>query len=214
MLLNIFVILCIVACAGFMLQEGVFSAAIIFICTVLGGLIAFNFYEPLGDFLRRNVTFLGRYTDFITMMVLFAGSVTALRLISEYVSPMMVQLPDMVHRGGGVIVGAWMGWILAGIVICGLQMLPLHKEFLGYDYRLKNVTSNGFNADRYWLAFVNRISEKVFEKDPPTSFDPRASFVIKYYNQRYGDAGFTSSPGSDSEPETRSRSRGSRRRSN
>src|SRR5690606_634678 len=183
------VILVIVACAGFMLQEGVYSAAIILICTVLGGLTAFNFYAPIADFLGRNLTFLGRYADFITMMLLFAISVTGLRLASEYIAPAMVQLPDMVHRAGGVLMGVWLGWVLAGILLCGMQMLPLHKEFMGYDYRLKKVNANGFNADRYWLAFVQRVSHKVFEKTPSQQFDPTASFVIKYNNRRYTDAG-------------------------
>lgn len=212
MILNILVVLVIVACAGFMLQEGVYSAAIILICTVLGGLIAFNFYEPVSEFIRGNLTFLGRYSDFITMMLLFSGSVTALRLASEYVAPVMVQLPDLIHRGGGIVVGVWLGWVLSGILICGMQMLPLHKKFLGYDYRLKETKANGFNADRYWLAFVHRVGQKVFDKNSPQSFDPNASFVIKYYNLRYSDAGFESLGATEVDADRDARSRGARGR--
>lgn len=186
------VVLLIVGCAAMMMNEGLHSAAIIFVCTVLGGLVAFNYFEPVAGLLERNAPFLDGYGDIIALTVLFAISVTVFRLVTEQLAPTMAEFPDLVHRGGGLVLGAWMGWVVSGIFVCALQTLPLHQGFMGYKYRdLEG--GNAWNADRYWLAFVQRVSEKTFDHDAAkATFDPQSTFPIRYQlYRRVNDEGKT-----------------------
>jgi hypothetical protein len=194
-MLHAVVILLIIACAAVLMNEGVFSAAVIFFCTILGGLIAFNYYEPVAGLLARNLSFLVGYEDIIAILGIFALAVTGLRLVTEQIAPTMVELPDIVHRGGGLIIGAATGWVLSGILICAFQTLPWHQNFWGYDY--KSEKGNGWNSDRYWLAYVHRATGSIFESAPPERFDPGASFTIRYHDfRRRNDQGQVAATGS------------------
>ena len=189
-MLYVLVVFLIVGSAAVMMNEGIYSAAVILICTVLGGLIAFTTFEPAAGLLERTVGLAG-YTDIIALLGIFAISVTVLREITERLAPVMVEFPGMVHRGGGFLVGAWIGWILSGILLCALQTLPLHQNFLGYDYRNFS-KGNAWNADRYWLAFVHRVSRTTLATAPPRVFDPQADFAIRYHRyRRRSDTGET-----------------------
>jgi hypothetical protein len=196
------VVVLMIGCAAVLMNEGVYSAAIILVCTIFGGLIAFNFFEPLAGVLERGIGFLSGYAEMVALMLLFCGSVTALRLITEHLAPTMVEMPDLVHRGGGLVLGAWTGWIIAGMFICALQTLPLHQNFLGYNCR-DTAKGNAWDADRYWLAFVQRCSEKLFDHNPqPRSFDPKSTFSLRYHSyRRVGDEGTVRRAAAGGEPE-------------
>ncbi|MGL5096612.1 MAG: CvpA family protein [Planctomycetia bacterium] len=192
------------ACAAVLMNEGVFTAACVLLCVVFGGLIAFNFFEPVAAFLDGSASFMGGYTDFITLMVLFTIAVTLLRLATEQTATSMIDLPGNVHRIGGFILGAWTGWIMAGILIAAMQTLPLHQNFMGYDYRNLE-KGNGWNADRYWLAFVQRASADLFEPNEGRGFDPRADFVVRYHKyRRLNDDGQSGAGTNDEQPVRRS----------
>lgn len=195
-MLKALIVVSVVGFGAVMMNEGVFSAAVILVCVVAGGLIAFNFFEPVAHLLESNFTFLDGYGDIIAMLGLFAIAVTGLRLVSEQIAPTMVEFPDLVHRMGGFAIGGWIGWIFAGIMVCALQTLPLHRQFLGYRYDagLRDNDDRGdngaWNVDRRWLAYVQRVSQTIFDQNPARSFDPKADFVIRYYRyRRTGDDG-------------------------
>jgi hypothetical protein len=186
------VVVLIIGCAAFMMNEGLHSAAIILVCTIFGGLFAFNFFEPLAAWLESRARFLEGYGDILCLTILFTISVTVLRLVTEQLCPTMAEFPDLVHRGGGLLVGAWLGWVVSGIFIAALQTLPLHQNFMGYDYR-KLEGNSGWNADRYWLAFVHRVSADVFDHEAGRNlFDRDADFAIRYHLfRRVNDEGKT-----------------------
>ena len=177
------VVILVITCAAVLMAEGVFSAAVIFFCTVLGGLVAFNWYEPLATLIETNIPAIEGYGDIIAIVTIFSATVTVLRLASEQLAPEMVEFPDLIHRGGGLVIGVATGWVLSGILICCLQTLPWSQDFWGYNYRDLE-KGNGFNADRAWLAYVHRASGLVFDRGQPTWFDPRASFAILYHDHR------------------------------
>lgn len=185
-MLSALVIMVILLCAAFMFQEGLFSAGIVFFCAVISGLVAFSYFEPLADLIELYMGSFAPYADILSMLGIFSLTVSILRLTTDQLAPTMIELPGVLHHSGGVAFGVLLGWMMAGMLVCALQTLPLHQNFMGYSYR--NLESgNAFNADRHWLAFVDRASRGLFETDPARPFDPRADFIIRYHHFRRTD---------------------------
>ncbi|QDU59893.1 Colicin V production protein [Planctomycetes bacterium Pan216] len=188
-MLYVLVIGLILASAGLLMKEGAQGAAVVLVATIFSGLIAFTTFEPIAALIERSVPAIGAYADAIVILAIFSLCVTGLRLAAEHLSPVMVKLPGMVHQIGGALIGAFNGWILAGIFLCVFQTLPLHQNFWGYQYRNLE-KGNAFNPDRYWLAYVDHASRVIFDRSPAHPFDPAADYLYRYHHyRRYDDSG-------------------------
>src|SRR5262245_63920600 len=74
-------------------SEGLWGAALMFFNVLFGGLIAFNFYEPLAKLLADNVSFLAGFADLLCLFLLFLVATFLLRLTTETLGPAMVRFP-------------------------------------------------------------------------------------------------------------------------
>ncbi len=74
-------------------SEGLWGAALMFFNVVFGGLIAFNFYEPLARLIDSTGIGWG-FSDTLSLLSIFCVSVLLLRMITETLAPAMVRFPS------------------------------------------------------------------------------------------------------------------------
>jgi hypothetical protein len=152
--------------------EGAWGAAAVFLTVVFSGLIAMNFFEPLANYLEvwTGPDWAMRL-DFISLLVLFGGSVFLLRLLAERLVPSFIavesRLYDVCRFGFAVMTG----YVTIAFLLAALHAAPLPREFMGFTPERKNFF--GMTApDREWLGLVQYISEKsMHSSDDDRIFD-------------------------------------------
>jgi len=164
--------------------EGAWGAAAVFLCVVFSGLIAMNFFEPLANYLEG---WLGSdwamRVDFISLLVLFGGSVFLLRLAAERLVPSFIavegRLYDVCRFGFALMTG----YVTIAFLLAALHTAPMPREFLGFTPERKNFF--GLTApDREWLGLVQYISEKSMRSSEDHRIFDGASFeVAEHQNQ-------------------------------
>lgn len=196
MLLGILSVLIVLAVAYAYLREGIFTACMMFINVVLAGLVAMNFFEPLADLLDGQVadSFLHGYEDAICLVALFGATLGMLRTMTNAVARSEILFPQWVRRGGGALFGAATGYLVAGFLLCVLQTLPWHEEFMNFRPPDVREPRTGIGRimppDRVWLAMMHRAGAYAFannEDDDPLDRDPEAGPASKYVTfDKYG----------------------------
>ena len=102
----------------------------------------------------------------------------------------------MILRGGGLVFGLIAGYLISGFLMCVLQTLPWHENFMNFEYKID--AEKGSQAmrkflppDRLWLAMIQRASIGSFrtgQEEEMTPFDKNATFEIRYARyRRYGE---------------------------
>jgi hypothetical protein len=182
-------------------SEGLWGSALMFFNVVFGGLIAFNFYEPLARLLDRTGINWG-FSDTLCMLGLFCVSVLVLRMTTETIAPAMVRFPTPIYHLGRLIFGVGGALVTMAIIILAFHAAPVHKKiFTVIQYDSK--PPFGLGLDHQWLGFFQHTTGAVFarygsgQRDPyreyghggPVQvFDPRAEWLILHQQSRpYGD---------------------------
>jgi len=153
-------------------NDGAWSAGCTFLSTLIAGLLAMNFFEPMAIMLEGAMPDWRSRVDMISLLGLFIGFVFLLRMISERIAPTYIQVPGMVDNVGrwGFAFGA--GYVTVAVVCTSLLTAPLPRDFLNY----RPERGNMFNIapDRQWLGFTQYVTEKPFARKDPMSGLPRA----------------------------------------
>jgi colicin V production protein len=200
-MLILFTILVMGAVAYAFLSEGLFTAITMFLNVMLAGLVTFNYFEPVANFLEDDVFSgaLADYADFVALFALFAATMGLLRLITYRLSPSMIEFQGMIGSVGGVVVGLVTGYFLAGMFLCMLQTLPLHENFMDFSAKSEAGVRRFLPPDRVWLAMMCRAGAYAFagedDKDPAGSiddtrirehktFDKYGTFELRYARYR------------------------------
>jgi len=175
------------------LIQGLATAVAMFCNVFLAGLIAFNFWEPLANLLDPPLShsFFAGYEDAICLTALFAISFAVLRLATNTLSRTMIDFHPVAQRAGAAFFGLATGFLLAGFLVCIFQTLPWHEYFWGYEPNWQ-ANQSGLDSvlppDRIWLSMMHRAGEAAFSRGERPTFDPEATFVIRYARfRRYGD---------------------------
>jgi len=130
MVLNIIAIVVVLGIAFYQVAQGMFSAMVMVILTILSAAVAFNFYEPLAELLGSR---LGAYTHAATLLAMFVIPLYALREIFDRFIKGNVVLGVWADRVGGGLFGLLTGLILVGMLMIVLQLLPFKGSMLGYE---------------------------------------------------------------------------------
>ena len=139
-------------------SEGVWGAALVFLCTLLSGLLAMNFFEPLAALLQSVLPQYAVYCDSVSLVGLFIGFVFGLRLATERIAPVFIGLPDMAESIGRWVFGAAAGYVTAAFLLTALHTAAVPRDYLGFTAEGPNFF--GVNIDRQWLGFTQYVSEK------------------------------------------------------
>lgn len=184
-------------------REGLFTALCYCINVVLAGLIAFSFFEPLADVLDSSLrgSLLEGYEDFLVLVFLFGFSLGMLRLITNNLCPNQVEFTGYFQQAGGAAFGLVTGYLAAGFMICMLQTLPWHRNFMSFEPR--GPGEGGLRSflppDRAWLSLMRYAGAHslCWEEDRPdaddpydryVTFDRHGNFELRYFrHRRYSD---------------------------
>ncbi len=196
--INMIVAVVILGVTYALASEGLWGAALMFFNVLFGGLIAFNFYEPLAKLLADNVPFLSGFADTACLYLLFIGSTFLLRLATETLGPAMVRFPTPLYHLGRWVFALGTSMITVAIILLAFDTAPVHKKIFGViDY--KTLVPFGLGLERQWLAFFQYTTGTVFVTHEPGTqdpfgqyrdakvFDPRAEWLLNHQEARpYG----------------------------
>jgi len=159
MALIIIALLLILGIAFFQVIQGVFSALIMTILTILCAAAAFTYYEPLAQLLYTNQP---GYADAASLIAVFVIPLLILRILFDRFIRDNVVLGMWVDRIGGGVLGLVTGMIMVGVLAIAVQMLPFHASvltFKPFDDSLRRRSNLApFYPDRFTLALMETLS--------------------------------------------------------
>lgn len=141
-------------------SEGLWGSAHTFLCVLLAGLLAMNYFEPVAGFLDGMLGGFRNYSDIIALVGLFTAFIFALRLGTEQLSPVFIQLPNMADQIGRWVFAALTGYLTMAVLLTAMHTAPLPREFAGFKPERANFF--GMAPDRQWLGFTQYVTERPF----------------------------------------------------
>ena len=161
MVLIILAIILVAAIAFFQVIQGIFSALIMTILSVLCALVAFNYYESLAQVIR-GWGLASTYVYAVSLMGIFFVSLLALRILFDRLFLENMTFGIWTDRIGGGALGIITGMVLVGMMTLAMQMLPWDASILGYkpyDDSLQQARSLApFKSDQFVLGMVDFLS--------------------------------------------------------
>ncbi len=150
----------LLAIVGFQVIQGLYSSVIMALLTTVSALVAFGFYEIIGEnFLYATQ---GAYADAATLMGLFVVTLMILRTLSDKFLPRNITVSQLVDRIVGGVVGLYTGMIIAGVFAISVMMLPLGPSILGWQqYDKSLMPADGLSQlypVKFTLAVVDTLS--------------------------------------------------------
>jgi hypothetical protein len=144
-------------------NEGAWTAILTFFSVVFGGLLAMNFFEPLAEFLGKQIPSFDDRADFIALVGLFALFTFLLRLGLDNVAPTNIELPDIAYQAGRWLFAFGAGYVTMAIILTSMHTAPLPRNFLGFKPERKNFLGV-ISPDLQWLGFTQYVTEHVFAR--------------------------------------------------
>ncbi len=167
------------------LVEGTFTAFVMCCNVMFAGIIAFNFWEPLASLLEPGMGGYG-YEDFLCLIVIFTLALGALRTITNLLCPTEVEFPPQIQRPGGALFGLLTGYLVCGFLVCALQTLPWHENFMHFKYYADpnaEAARRFLPPDRVWLSTMHRLGVGPLATGGET-FDKNGDFEMRYARHR------------------------------
>lgn len=163
MLLILIAVLLILGITFFQALQGLFSAMIMALVTLLCTLLAFNFYEPLAATLYASGPWALDYAQPLALMLLLTLPLLGLRFLLDRYLGVNVVPPVWVDRVGGAVFGYCTAMLLVGTLLIAMQMLPLPRSILTYDPYQDNLSAGTqlpapIDAPGLTLALVETLS--------------------------------------------------------
>jgi len=205
-LFGIILVLCI---AFFQGLQGLFSAIIMCVLTVLCAAAAFGTYENLyyGFLIDR----MPQHGEAVGLLAIFILSLLVLRTVCDNLIKGNMQFPVWVDRIGGGLFGLVAALIIVGMLQIGFQLLPFNDTFLGFNrfvavdrQKGREVDEDGlkklapenaewrrqslrFNPDGFTVALVSRLSRGSLNVGGRPAFtDVHPDYLAGLQNSRAG----------------------------
>jgi uncharacterized membrane protein required for colicin V production len=179
---SLLLLVIILACAGWLYPEGMWSNAVRLINVVFSGLIATNYYEPLAKLLEDQAASFTFFWDYLAIWALFCVSMIVFHLLTKTISQVKVRFLKIADQIGGGVLAALVGYVLVCFTTMTMHLAPMGRTFFfdGFDPMTSKLL--GMNPDVQWLAFTHWVSGGAYSAD--NEFDPGGDFVRKYASRR------------------------------
>ncbi|MCB9865554.1 MAG: CvpA family protein [Phycisphaerales bacterium] len=159
----ILLLLVLAAVTYFQAIQGLTSAIITGVLTVLSAAIAFGTYEYVAQAFLQG--FLGDLAYAVAFLGMFLVPLGILRLILDSLVPRSSQIPHMLDRIGAGVVGFFTAFLATGMLAIGLQMVPW-PGIIGYERFNHSKPSDQnevwLHLDRAVAAYGVALSDGVF----------------------------------------------------
>ncbi len=167
-----------VGCLAFLVNGGLWTNSLVLINTIMAGLVAFNYYEPLARWLDSQMPSFTYFWDFLSIWLIFAVAMGLMRTVTDLSSRIKVKFRRPVDLIGGIVMACAVGWVMVCFTTAALHTAPLARNFLDGNFQ---PTPNsrmymGLAPDRKWLGIVRRVSKGSFYHRGPK--DNRSAFVF------------------------------------
>lgn len=164
------------------MTRGFFPALLHLACTIVGGAIAFAFYEPAAYFLmdiapRRGIgTMLADGAFGISLGLLFALSVVLARLAVDKLVPKNVVVSDRLNNIGGGVCGLGIGVLTIGMLVISVSHLRFGPALLGFSHLEYSTDSRSrgsiVRSSTMLRPYVDKITATFYERASMGSLRP------------------------------------------
>ncbi len=172
MILQFIVLLYILLVAMFLATEGPLTAILVLASALFASGLAMGIYEPVSHYLMGWRPGFARGASFL--LIFFIGF-SAIRSLFDFLVRGEIDLPLWPARISAGVVGFFVGMIIIGSVVIGVEMLPLPTTILGFNRYPDGIFQKAGNSSGLWLApdsftiaIWDSLSEGAF--GGPTSF--------------------------------------------
>jgi hypothetical protein len=167
---------------AFLVNGGLWTNTLVLINAVTAGLIAFNYFEPLASFLDRQEASYTYFWDFLSLWLIFAVAMGAMRSVTDLLSRVKVKFRKPVDQAGGIIMACVVGMVMVSFTMASLHTAPLARKFLSDNFDPESPIA--MSPDRQWLKFFGMESRGSFYGGRRFPFGRTADFVTRYANRR------------------------------
>ncbi len=130
MVLQGIVLILVLGIAVFQVVQGLFSAIIMMMLTILSAAVAFEYYEALARVLLYDTQ--PAHAEAASLITLFVLPLLGLRLGFDRLIRNNVVMGMWIDRIGGGLVGLVTGLVLTGVLCTALLLLPFGESIIGY----------------------------------------------------------------------------------
>ncbi|MBI1372916.1 MAG: hypothetical protein GC159_09165 [Phycisphaera sp.] len=155
-------------------SQGLFSAFMHLICTILAGILAFAFWEPLT--LGMLINKMPEYAWGVGLLVPFGGWLLALRLISDKLIGGNLNFHNVPDQAVGAAFGGLAGVLTTGMLLIGLQMTAMPGIF-GFKGGWELTEDGTAQKSKGVFLGVDRVTADFFTTLSRFSFAPSFSDV-------------------------------------
>src|SRR5262249_50375471 len=140
---------------------------------------------------------LAGFEDATALFLLFGLTLGGLRLLTNNLANVEVDLPALPAQISTILVALLTGYLTAGFLLCMLQTLPWNEKFMSFEARVEKdepPRRKLMPPDRVWLALRHRAGAGPFAWGDDTAFDPDGTFELRYarlrrYKEQEGTGG-------------------------
>ncbi|UCD28940.1 MAG: hypothetical protein JSV03_00195 [Planctomycetota bacterium] len=138
---SLFVVVLVLAITFYQGLQGLFSALISCILTILSAGLAFGFYEDI--YFAKLIEYQPDHGRAIALLAVFILTLLVLRLLTDQLIVGNMHFPIYVDRAVGGLLGFVTAMIIVGMLAIGFQMLPFGSRILGFSrYALIDTEKN------------------------------------------------------------------------
>jgi len=130
MVLQLIALFLVLAIVFYQVVQGLFSALIMMMLTILCAAVAFEYYEPMAVALLYKSQ--GSCAEAASLLTLFVLPLLGLRIVFDMFIPWNVVMGQWVDRVGGGVIGLVTALILVGVFCTVIVLLPFGESIIGY----------------------------------------------------------------------------------
>ncbi|TVQ31392.1 MAG: hypothetical protein EA376_09800 [Phycisphaeraceae bacterium] len=176
MIFNLIVIVLVLLIAYMWTSQGLFSALIHLLCTIVAGAVAFAVWEPLAIGLLLGVHE-GLAWSF-ALILPFLATLGVLRVACDKIIPANMEFDDITNFVGGGVFGLGAGVISVGVLVISTSFMRIPSNFLGYSPVEVDSQGSVVRSSPMWLP-ADMLTARFYELMSMGSFSTSTPLALR-----------------------------------